>query len=624
MKRLFTILISSFAVIGLQAQTVPMAIYGDVYNLGHLLSLGEVHVKADTAIGLTPERVGRVYNDNGGYFKVGVWNGSEVTSKIVFYTNRRKDGILKNMHSYPSSSDILTPNVYVRKNIDKDVTWFTMSLPFNVYIPTGIRNAKTGLPLTGRVDPSNPPKTDPEWDNYNFDVQYYDAQKRAETGKHGEDNWVSIPNYDPLHRYSGTPQYIEAGTTFRFFVRFSSIKGSDPLYTNYDIDFVAAAGAADLFEYKDKAHALDYNPVDPALFTPGPNPPAPGYYNEGRVGAFNCDGWNVIGGLNSDDFSMHQIAFNPNANVNIFYIKDDDPRWRPYYSNDMTTVGTLRPYGAIFIKIPPTNPLNPARQTHSNGIQFKKEGNTLDIANPSVVFRSTKDYYADYDLFRIDIKDIEDNSDRDPVYFKFNDEYSKFYKSSEDNIMFSISKNASSIFAWSLAEVENLDITNRLFANALSYKEHEIPLGINIPKAGDYIFNLKHVVNHENPIKEIESVVLWDKDTDIKIELLQSDYYFRANSDFNTEDRFVLFFNSKDVNGLDKMPDLSEPYAYTENNILMVKNLMQGDKVQVYDVSGRAIVFGVASENTFTAPLNQKGIYIVNIKGGKTFKVLNK
>jgi hypothetical protein len=55
-------------------------------------------------------------------------------------------------------------------------------------------------------------------------------------------------------------------------------------------------------------------------------------------------------------------------------------------------------------------------------------------------------------------------------------------------------------------------------------------------------------------------------------------------------------------------------------------NLNTGDKVQILDLTGRIIASGVATSNTYSSQANQKGVYIVSVKGVKTatLKVLNK
>jgi hypothetical protein len=150
----------------------------------------------------------------------------------------------------------------------------------------------------------------------------------------------------------------------------------------------------------------------------------------------------------------------------------------------------------------------------------------------------------------------------------------------------------------------------------MPYGQNEVPLGVNAPLASEYTFSLNEFTN-----ETIESVILLDKATNMRTELLKDNYSFLSDGNVNTQDRFVLFINGS--NGLNDDP-AADVYAYVENNRLSVMNLLPGDKVQVMDVNGHTIVAAVATGNTFTFDLGPKGVYIVVEKGSKTFKVVNK
>jgi len=579
MKRLITIFLSSVVGMSLLAQHIPMAIYGDVYNAGILRSDGNVHIKAAPG-------VGRV--DNHGTLRV--------NDTIIFYTNRDYDGLLKNTNAVDANQ------IAVRKNLTGN-GWFMMSLPFDVNLATGVQNPLTGAALS--------------YGGAYFVAQWYDAEERAQTGGNKPTFWK---------QYANNNNTLKAGVGFRVAAELPYL---NPNHTgNADIQFVATASKSvrdNVFADVDKGVNLDYF-ATPSYFEPIEHEvyglPGEGHWS---------DGWNVIGGLNSTDFVMDAKEGTTKTlgyKKTIYYF-DGGATWEEFYP-DGIDIGTLRPYAPIFIKInnetPKTFNSSLSRLDINNGgFAYYPEGNILEIPNSSLVFRSIQeDRYADFSLLGLKITDPSSKFNPATAYFKFKNDYSTFFKVKEDEVMLSAATKLSNrIKVWSMAPIENRDYSGSLFVNGLPYEEHyEILLGVNIPVAGEYKFSINQIYKDEN--KEIESVILWDKVEDIKIELLQSDYILNANNDFRTEDRFVIFFNSKDVTGLDKMPVVSEPYAYTENNILTVKNLMPGDRVQVVDLSGRPITLGVVSGNSFTAPLNQKGIYLVNIIGKKTLKVLNK
>jgi hypothetical protein len=161
---------------------------------------------------------------------------------------------------------------------------------------------------------------------------------------------------------------------------------------------------------------------------------------------------------------------------------------------------------------------------------------------------------------------------------------------------------------------------NALFMNRLPYLDREVKLGISLPVEGDYTFDLIDLTK----MNGIESVVLLDKKTNIKTELLDEPYSFQTSGALQTNDRFSLFIK-KSITSIDT-PKTGEIYAYTGNNVLTVKNVLPGSKIQVLDLAGRSIAIGLASGDEFSTLLNQKGVYIVNVTGEKTavLKVLNK
>ena len=611
MKRLLTIFLSSVVGIVLYAQNVPVTVCGDVYNAGILQSEGPVHVKA-----ISPDKLGRIDN----------YGNLVLKDAIVFYTNDSIDGLLRNGHKDSDVGSVIADEgVAVRKNIRMNNAWHTMSLPFDVDLDGGVINPLTGEALVRGTD---------------FEVQFYDAALRAKSGKSGAQNWIlvpysaSSPEADQYEPYCKTPNMMRKGLGYRFVVKFSKLEpGESYAGKNYDVEFVAAKAGdvVGLFSKDDKGVDLVYNAPPPYYFPVDPDPAL-------DHDALNSSGWNIVGGLNSDEFGLLSDPI-PNTRTieythAIYVVENDDDDWTEYDPEDGN--GVLRPYGTVFLKVKEPvadtdlqfrrslarGNVAPSGYVGYGGMAYYYHGNTLgeDVASP-VFFRSSQKS-AGHDVFKLNIADANNSLKSKPIYFKFNNEYSNLYKESEDDITWSIAKSNNRIGAWSLAKMDGINFDNRLFINSLPYENQEIPLGINIPTAGEYIFSLQHLLVGDEG--EIESVILWDKGTDIKIELLQSDYRLQANSDFKTEDRFVIFFNSSDVTALDKMPDASEPYAYTENGILTVKNLLRGDEVRVLDLTGRTVALGVAPGNMFTSPLNQKGIYIINVRGGKTMKVLNK
>jgi hypothetical protein len=202
------------------------------------------------------------------------------------------------------------------------------------------------------------------------------------------------------------------------------------------------------------------------------------------------------------------------------------------------------------------------------------------------------------------------------IYFRFGDTYSPSFIKAEDHIQLQTEHNRAPIL-WSLAKYENRNENNVLFVNSLPYGEQKVALGVNAPLAGEYVFSFKEFAN-----ETIESVVLWDRVTNVETELLVNEYHFQSDGNTNTDDRFVVFFNRSTTSvGPVTAPEV---YVYVENNLLTVKNLLAGDAIRIVDLTGRTLFSDVATGDTFSVALNQKGVYIVKIQGDKTFKVLNK
>jgi len=53
-------------------------------------------------------------------------------------------------------------------------------------------------------------------------------------------------------------------------------------------------------------------------------------------------------------------------------------------------------------------------------------------------------------------------------------------------------------------------------------------------------------------------------------------------------------------------------------------NLSDGDRVRVLDLAGRVVATGIANSGRFRSNLAQKGVYVVNIVGKPSIKVINK
>ena len=618
MKRLLTIFLSSLLGMGLWAQqagNVPVTNIGDIYNVGPVYSKGSIHMKA-----LSDEQVGRL--DNYGDLVVG--------DTIVFYTNDEREGLLKNNHSSANGKpEAAAGGMAVSKAFLTEKYYYTISLPFDVDLATGVINPKTGQPLTRGV---------------NFQVQYYDALRRATVGRNEVQNWVIVPNsssttaekeqYIKVIGESAFGNKMKKGLVYRVSV-ISGTSGFASPAAGEVLEVVFASNKTDAdyaLNNDDKGSSLRYFPPHDTL--------SPGHTDANPLTDLNnkywSDGWNYIGGLNPDLFILDGLTSTWQRTV---YYWNDDTSGAFEELFPLAKTGVLRPYSGMFVRTnegdaTKLNFVAGSDRSAYGGFSFYYEGNELDLPTSSSipVFRSIQDRKPSEDVLSLLIEDSKNSGKNKETYFRFKDGYNTYYSSKDnDDLSMSVSKNKTSLGLWSIAktEIDNKEYNSYLFVNALPYTGQEIPLGINIPAAGTYVISLDHL--KDTGLNKLKSVILYDRGDDLKstsddkrVELLNSSYTFTVKSDVYKTDRFVLFFNPKDMTGIDQLSEVSDVYAYAENNILTIKNLLSGDRIQVLDVTGRTIVTGVATGNTFTANLNQKGVYIVNVRGGKTLKVLNK
>jgi len=475
-----------------------------------------------------------------------------------------------------------------------------MSFPFDVNFGNG------GIKL---FDSKDPGKDLTLVYNTHFMIQRYDEQKRANSGLNVDENWVNIRDNLGAHgvRDAWDENILPAGTPCRIAVKLTSVSPNDTVGASegrFSLDFHArnSDNITELFRYGTKGYDLTFA-KSPFFNTTG--------YSEG---------WNAIGGLNSSNFvvqgsiinktvKFHESNSNSKSGDRTIHYRTNDYGWSEIDLD--SEVGTLRPYAAIFVQTHAQSALN--RSNDDGGFEYYSDGLNLGSVNGSPIFRSLQNYSKD--IIGLQLIDAQNNSEPSNIYFKFDEGLSNFYKSSEDGIRLQ-TQSLNRPILWSLSKGEGTEINYEIFSNSLPKGDNEVAIGINLPAAGEYVFSLREVAN-----EAIESAVLWDKVTNQYTELLTNNYSFQSTGSVNTEDRFVIFFG-RSITSIPTVTN-SEIYAYVDNNILTVKNLTQGDKVHVFDLTARIIASGIASGDTFSTALNQKGVYVVKI-GGKTLKVLNK
>ena len=572
MKRLITILLSFIGCISLYGQAVPMVVAGDVYINGPMYSTGQVNVYA----ALTKNNVdtGKIYiaNTSGAMLK---------TDTVILYSDDKNDGLLMNNNTYNKGVQGITANatsrpttVILRKNIANAVFTY-MSLPFNV---SAIKNS-AGTNLVGGTD---------------YWVYGFDAKFRSDSSKTTGKVWKELT-------YSGGPSALKKATGYQIW--YEPGGPVDFITTNpNEIDTLFSEALNKSINFP--VYATDVKWDNPEY----------------------GDGWGFIGGLSSTTYTLSKdniLGYLPGPGTTpadtIYRGSTVWVRMQPSSQSTNATVtfqavslldgGTIKiaPYSPFYIQVMGSGP-----GTVGQGTFTYKPLAGLSLESSQYRSMSNDDVT---DRLNFAITSDKDNS-FGHFYLAFSDKYIESYRASEDAMMLSTSF-VDQPALWCLQDGTN----QALFRNGLPMKktEREVKVGFSAPKAGDYTISL-------NPInqQDVKNVILVDNVTGKKIDLLQYSYTFTSGTVKDDNGRFVLYINSSYTG----TPSINSAglYAYAKDNILTIKNLSEGDRVQILDLSGRTVASGRASGKEFSVALSQKGVYVVNVTGGKSsvLKVLNR
>ncbi|GHU61417.1 hypothetical protein FACS1894160_4060 [Bacteroidia bacterium] len=599
MKKFFTILLVFIGLVNLSAQNIPSSIWGDVYIAGPMYSGGHIYVNADDpAQSATGTQRGAIDI---------VTTGTLYVDSITFCSNRERNGLLRNKGAVEGKAggSGTSPNyVAVRKYLTTTVGWEHVSFPFDVLF-ANIKSAD-GTSLVESTD---------------FWVYFYNIKARALSGT-TTGNWSPIAYADSI----GLPtDILKKGIGYNIWGESSGVE--------WDFATTDATQIAELFAVANKTTDLAYYE--------GPRSIGGGAGFTTRYGS----GWNLIGGLNSDNFVVHNdtglqqsLTMSSVADTTSSYPQTSLTYGTVYYwdtpgdnnsfqaySLDPTLVPIqapliMSPYVPFFVQTDTIPTVNPRR---GGSIIFNGNGNFITYSNstrpspPKYTRSFTDENSENRDVFSLSLTTSGNENSKDQTFLMFGDMYHEDYIPVEDGIKMTRTV-ASAPCVWS----EDEDGGAALFMNRLPRKEQmrEIKIGFSAPFTAEYTFDIIDVQN-----TTVRSAVLRDKWTNEQVDLLLSPYTFSAaGSASEVKDRFVLFVNGS-VTDLDKIAS-DQVYAYTSDNILTVKNLSPGNNIQVTDLSGRTIVKEIVKSEKFSTALNQKGVYIISVKGEKNavLKVLNK
>jgi len=582
---IITVLLSFFGYMGMVGQNVPVLVAGKVHISGPMYSLGAVHVDTITVDSAM------IDIDNG-------INGATailMTDSIIFYSNDTFEGLLRNQNSNGGGvggiNDPVHPTkVIVRKTFEANKYTY-LSLPFT---PTAVLKAGTDTPMP--FGPTN-----------DIDGAYwgwrFDQLERS----------ISGPT-PAVWKEMTTADKFDAGKGFTMMVWFNTKADPTKIGTKWTVDFVSndANSVKNVFAFAPKS--IDYTMYRSRQVS-----------SDDPIQTSFDAGWEFIGGLNSTVFSLAQKNIGGYDFGKIYYQKKktaQSPLTETRSTYDVFVLGTddaeLEPgVPAPIFSVGPYSPFYIQGQITALGSapgQFTYKA----IADTSLLlqdmsFRSSKNEGPQDRLYFALTSDKDRSFDRFILSFGGNN--SESYIAIEDAIkMATVFDDKPGV--WSLFTGTN----KALVENGLPMKDNrEIKMGFSAHEEGSYTISLKLLKN-----QDVRNVVLVDNVTGAKVDLLQDTYSFNTGAVDENNDRFILYINSS-YTGTPAI-DAQAPYAYTKDNILTVKNLTNGDRVQVLDLSGRTIAFGTVSGKEYSTVLSQRGVYVVNVKGAKTsvLKILNK
>jgi hypothetical protein len=572
MKSLFTILLSFIGCVSLigQETTVPMVVAGKMHISGPVYSKGAVHVYANT--GATVD-TGKIDIDNS-------TTAVLATDTIILYSNNKSDGLLRNLNTSSggvkgTATDATAPKkVVIRKNITHD-NYTVISFPFGVQKVIG----PLGVVLTPK-EATNTTDNDNRYWAWEMDKKNRaDWYKENDTG-----SWMDIGDTG-----------LKKGTGYMFW---SSDAG--------DVDFVTenTTDIGNLFSKSDDNKKLKVSVYKTKH-----------YYGDSSRDALGS-GWAYIGGLNTATFNLNSTNISDYGGATVAI--------REKYTSLANNTDNSQNFKQVFLvaeslELAPYVPFYVQYDLKDDVFAHGAEADsTFGFKNAGLLFNS-----AQYRSSREGASSIKDmlffklssgkNNFYDRFYLCFSDDYTESFRASEDAVKLSTSSQGSPL-VWSLLD------DNGLFVNGLPMKDgREIRIGYSAPEAGDYTISMD-ALRYE----DIRTAILFDNFTNEKIDMLQEpSYTFNTGVGVN-EGRFILYINGSFTGAPAIEGGLV--YAFVKDNILTVKNLSEGDRVQVLDLSGRTVVSGRASGKEYSTALSQKGVYVVNVKGGKTsvLKVLNK
>lgn len=140
---------------------------------------------------------------------------------------------------------------------------------------------------------------------------------------------------------------------------------------------------------------------------------------------------------------------------------------------------------------------------------------------------------------------------------------------------------------------------------------NEVAVSFDTKEMGSY--NLRFDINGR-----FDDIYLFDKITKENVNIsLEKEYNFISTS-HDIKDRFVITMTNNDENDI-------ENFAFFNNDVLIIKDLIDNTEINIYDVSGRCVYHSDHAKDYLTTYMLKAGVYLVqkiDNKGIKTQKII--
>lgn len=457
---------------------------------------------------------------------------------------------------------------------------------------------------------------------YNCDISEISALNGKSLGKYGTDWCIKYYNGEQRQK-DGTSAAI--GQVSQYWEKLGE---SDMLeaYKGYIIGLYCPTA--------EEAHqkSVNFAPARQIVYTEGPNEPSKTTYVHNWPDNLEAEarhhGWNFTGspyislfgvnergdGLFNDQLKMGYTDKLTGAQLDKehVYLSIPDGKDTRTYTQKLASATTVKPFTAYFVQT-----IDPKGQTGQTlQLTYKKARRTFPVEEPNPASAPRRAAERDAVLFaEINLTDnaaggqdtyLRDNtgvlvSDRFSADYEIGDDLTKMYAAAGKPQLYTMAGN------------------EKMAYNALpDGLAHNLPLGIYVPKAGEYTLSLNR---HASRLENAEAVYLLHSGI-IVADLLLSDYTILATAK-GEQTGYMLDIRraTKVVTGTEQIAT-DEPYAIMRDGQLTIGNLPTASDVAIYDALGRLVWSEQQATTPVVADLPQTGVYMVLITSGEQQYVL--